>query len=400
MYLYIGLGFLFALIFGLFVLYHPLTLFQNLAKVARSPNIRNGDSSEISAPSLSVNNSGDSHTHGRRPKVIHNVVLLGQFNYHTDHRVVLHWVRRWHEIFDTVVVSGPFTEAVVHVLRESSIRVYESENDRGWYSPIRNIARVIEDYQHTEGIDGVLYMHDDAMLNMTQLIAGESRFNVSELRANFQSSEWFNVMETNHTELVNQRKWKLQQSWPEWFYAAQVYKPPPRVDFRIPSDTRTLNRGQFLRTCNWKWASLCADGAARAFMDPRSQEFREDDGSLAFPSPGQSDFAFIPFSAGNVFVPAAEWLVDNKVFLECALPMLARLVLRDNGTSTRYTTLCTSWTLRGSAHALVADCMSQGLRTSVYHPIKPGDASKLSAWDAWFNYIVLGVDSFPAESSK
>ena len=338
---------------------------------------------------------------------VRNVVLMGQFNYDSgdgDPAKVLHWVKRWQEVFQTVVVAGPFARATVQSLREHMVSFYVGGDDKGYYSPVSNLARVLQDYSSTAGIDGVLYLHDDAILDMKKLMNGDSSFPVSNIMVTFDWAQpgWFKVFKDHR--ISNQREGVFHQSWPEWFKAANRRDPP--AIFQALPNPENMTRNTFMgKTHAWKWKGICADGASRALLDPSSQEYQEDDGSIVFPFGGQSDFAFVPIAAANTFVDAAKWLVRSELFLECALPKLVSIVIkRTKGIAVREVGLCTGWgaTTRGDPHKMVTECTAskkdnqeQVENYILYHPIKLKMHAMAHRWDQWFDYIVHGVGPMP-----
>jgi hypothetical protein len=127
----------------------------------------------------------------------YNVAAMGQFNIatRTSARTVMYWVQHLKRHFHHVAVAGAFSPGVKNELESYGILLvpYEWEiiNDRGYFSPMDNLAWTLRYYQnqsptemprrHGEGdvyessvevpnlasVKGVLYLHDDALINVT-----------------------------------------------------------------------------------------------------------------------------------------------------------------------------------------------------------------------------------------
>lgn len=104
-----------------------------------------------------------------------NVAVMGQFNYADSPSIlenVIFWVQKMKEHFTTVLVAGPFTDEQVTSLSSHSIEAMQGKDDKGLVSPLENHANALLHYGNNQKIDGVLYMHDDAMLNITEITNG------------------------------------------------------------------------------------------------------------------------------------------------------------------------------------------------------------------------------------
>jgi len=104
----------------------------------------------------------------RQRRQIHNVVLMGQFNFASKHTVkeAVFWTQKWRRWFRNVVVAGPFDRPAIELLQQHKIEALAGADDEGWVSPMQNFARTLKNYANNSNIDGVLYLHDDALLNM------------------------------------------------------------------------------------------------------------------------------------------------------------------------------------------------------------------------------------------
>ena len=102
------------------------------------------------------------------PRRHRNVVLMGQFNWEMPTDNVLFWVQKWGQVFHHVEVRGPFPNKQLQELRCKGVNAYYGNKDKGFYSPIENLIKSLELHSNNGNeIEGVLYIHDDGLLNMT-----------------------------------------------------------------------------------------------------------------------------------------------------------------------------------------------------------------------------------------
>ena len=109
-----------------------------------------------------------------------NVAVMGQFNYATDDNIidaVIFWRQKYLETFKEVLVAGPFDDTQVAELNRNSINVIQGRDDQGFVSPYENQMKALMQYKDNEMIDGVLYVHDDGFLNMTEITQGKVSYN-------------------------------------------------------------------------------------------------------------------------------------------------------------------------------------------------------------------------------
>lgn len=105
-----------------------------------------------------------------------NVAVMGQFNYADKPSVfhdVMFWVQKNREQFDTVLAAGPFSEDQMSSFKEHSIDVVQGKDDRGFYSPLENQMNTLLRFKDSDKIDGVVYVHDDGIMNITELSQGK-----------------------------------------------------------------------------------------------------------------------------------------------------------------------------------------------------------------------------------
>ena len=103
-----------------------------------------------------------------------NVAVMGQFNYADDNiDAVIFWHQKYLETFKEVLVAGPFNDNQAAELNRHSIKVIQGRDDKGFVSPYENQMKALMQYKENEKIDGVLYVHDDGVMNMTEITQGK-----------------------------------------------------------------------------------------------------------------------------------------------------------------------------------------------------------------------------------
>ena len=142
--------------------------------------VSHSSSTHDTTPTTTSSDSSDSFP-------IQNVLLMGQFNYNpTSAQSVQDWVSVWSNYFSNIIVTGPFSLEMGHELEELGIAYRRSRDDAGWVSPYQTLGKVARElilpnstnttnqslHHRTAfpGIHAILYMHDDALLNLTYIL--------------------------------------------------------------------------------------------------------------------------------------------------------------------------------------------------------------------------------------
>lgn len=146
-------------------------------------------SAQWSSRTRHVNNDDNKN----RPNIyIDNVLLQGQFNYDMPGALIQFWVQTWSKYFRHILVVGPFSVETQEHLTKAKIRFRSNPDknfdDKGFVSPYHNLMITLQDEynknddkdsgknvssstttnNHAENkIDGVLYIHDDALVNLS-----------------------------------------------------------------------------------------------------------------------------------------------------------------------------------------------------------------------------------------
>ena len=283
--------------------------------------------------------------------VLRDIVVLGQFN--SPERLplpmVMRWVTSWRCLSRQVVVAGPFDGAKLAALQKE-VPVLQTAPDRGWVSPYGALARALEMFRHDEAFHGVLYVHDDLLLNSTLLL----RLPFDPRQPLFSS------------------------------------KTPRRTAFSSPRHAFEWEGGvaDAGHSYWWNHPRVGIPKLRAAWADPRARRFQAADGSFSWWI-GQSDMAYVPMRAGGDYIAAAAWLGAHGVFLEIALPSIMMWLEDARGARVQLVPLCTRFhpKCRNCTADMAAFCRGLGAPFGAIHAIKP--STHLPDWEALFDGITL-----------
>jgi hypothetical protein len=310
-----------------------------------------------------------------------NVVLMGQFNYgDVPIRSIIFWVQTWKDHFPNIVVRGPFSNETLNDLEAHGIVAFTGRDDAGYHSPLENLMWTLEDFQGAPGIDGVLYLHDDALLNMTDLTHGRNKkFPTESMIGNSCPTEYFHELYQDPRTGV-----------PNTLFYNRTYKI-------YPNGTSANLYGETFSGSNiwreslpaWPHYKRSLGGQTYLAMDPASARYREEDGSILFSPWTQADFFFVPTRWTDEFARATRLhLSNNPVFLEAALSTIADMIRRkQENASVTTIALCSSFRYRyRGTPKMILECAEDNAQTyGMYHPFKL--SSGLEEWSDMFGTV-------------
>ena len=345
----------------------------------------------------------------QRQKRYHNVVVMGQFNFAEPVDNVVFWTQKWRQVFPNIVVRGPFDANGMTELQARGVNVYETtvSNENGLYSPMTNLGETLLHYykdNHRQQddeknnskqprIDGVLYIHDDAMLDIGEVVESNEQFPTDSVIGSVYP--FFPYSYQDPRNLVD---------------APDLSK----YSYSMKSDGSTsISLNDRLPWGNWP---LCTSGieSLMAMDDPVHRSFLEPDGSFVVPSPTQADFLFVPIQYAQEFHVAAQVMVRHLIFMECGFPIivdhlvqqrkrrqqpLQELKISTSNSTTvppppvniRTIDLCTTWDPPGTrgTDIMYTNCKADIRHTyGMYHPFKL--SSGLQWWGDLFDTITFG----------
>ena len=304
-----------------------------------------------------------------------NVAVMGQFNSAINTREesivsdVIFWTQKTREFFSNVVVAGPFNDAQVKLLRSNSISVFASTATKGYHSPLSSLNKLLREYKNSTTIEGILYLHDDAIMNMTQLaedrypfptdqILSTSYYDSARRRTSKNGkgsceSEMYRIFPDKHFESSD--KTKTFQSFEEWHYAESLSS----------SDCEWQQPGK--DHCSIGQLSMATD------LSPSLDKIREPDGSILFARSGQSHFMFVPTHLVDIFEEAATPHLKHGVFIECAFPKVLDHLIQRTQTQYRRIPSCTKFAsdirIRGKMQ-VVESCIESKDPSGILYPFK------------------------------
>ncbi len=291
-----------------------------------------------------------------------NVVLVGQFNYNSGAGLVLHWVERWREIFHHVEVRGPFDEANMNSLRDAGVKVFNSVADRGFYSPMKNLADSLRLHANDSSICGALIIHDDLLVNMTYL-----------------KERGFPSDSTIFAQIPTQN------------VSRPYFTLFPNGTLKLKTNDTLIAAETYYGTLyDWSWWNYVVPNAAKAVASAQGREYYINaDGGLDFCGDAPSDFMYVPTSLAVPFASYAEWMYDNKIMLEAATPTVIWRLQNEFKAAVQFVNLCTEYDsrIRRNAKAWVSKCF-EGHEYATVHPVKITMGKK--KWNLEFNKVVLG----------
>ena len=305
-----------------------------------------------------------------------NVAVMGQFNYADSTNLydeVIFWTQKHREHFDTVIAAGPFSKDQVHVLEKNSIQTITPSTqykNLGFYAPFENLMNTLKRFETSTKIEGVLYVHDDALMNVTELSQSSYPFPTKDIignnispKNNHDDMSYADVRtfadrqgSSDKTIVQIASKWNLRQL-NKTVYAQNL--GPIAERFENFYDGRHHLGKQY-----------CSGAQVKMAKDPASAKYRQGDGSLLFPSYSQSDFLFVPTKYSGEFAEAASLHLKHRVFLECAIPKIVDIIRQQTNAEVRVVKLCTAWTRkRGKPEMIDAKCKPKG-KFGIAHPMK------------------------------
>ncbi len=300
-----------------------------------------------------------------------DVVLVGQFNYNSGAEIVIHWVKRWRELFKHIDVRGPFGNATMDALHRSGINAYLTAGERGGlYSPMKTMAESLRMYDNDDAIRGVVVVHDDLLFNVSLLV-----------EQGFPSDDAFigcvppDRLAKPYLFLYGNKTLRLENS--------QVHVPVSDYKRHLYS---------------WSWWDEVIPRATIATLNDSDREkyMDPDDGGMPFYHHAQSDFIYFPTSNRAMtkeYADHADFMFRNRIMLEVATTtIVARLTRRFNLTVT-LVVLATDWgTRRNHLMKWMPERVSNwtNYKYGIYHPVKARNMG-LAKWDAVFDALVLGT---------
>ena len=302
-----------------------------------------------------------------------NEVLLLNETIITD---LLFWVQKWKQKFHHVQIRGPFSTTLVKHLREKhSINIYSTRStpiihpadspnpnlkyDKGYISPMDNLLITLkqEYYKNKNSttkstsqskIKGVLYVHDDMFVNVTNIFDGINK-ETTILATHDESTITSNDDDDDDADDINNNNLNAAYADVEAEaddmisrYSYRIHPPSlnnKKTYFTKVNGFYTDNPTELLYSLeSWEFNWLCLHTMINVTNDLRSYKYmnhssnsiddRGDDFYFTVPIRAQSDFLYIPTSLTKEYMDIAQILIDHNVFLECGFPIIINELLK------------------------------------------------------------------------
>jgi hypothetical protein len=318
------------------------------------------------------------------PTLINHTVVMGQFNFEESIESVVFWHAHWRKHFQHVVVAGPFSNDTVDKLESVyNIKAFAGRADKGFSSPMENMNTVMQHYfnlkqQQMDGdvvcvnsVEGVLYFHDDALVNITELRPwlGSSTTIIASADTSNPRVGWNN--NSNRMKEVAEHSYSIMSN-----------RTVAKVDgYHTDKPLELVNT----MSSRWRWRE-CIISWDKVTMDPDSHAFREPDGSFLIPRPfyGGADFLYVPLSFTHAFSKLATLLMKYQVFLECGFSKLVDNLRQNHNATAVSVPLCTTFFKFRGKMDMIKRCSKPLV---VVHPLKLGVLG-LQNWSMAFERIV------------
>ena len=370
---------------------------------------------------------------------IKDVVLMEQFNFPTlwaeneqgddeNKKSFIFLYQKWRQKFDTVVLRGPFSEELANEFRtkqeiDMSSTRSSMKQDRGFTSPMDNLLSTLKQYKDVPGVNGVLYIHDDMLVNTTNIFFGNGneKNGMDRLHTIFATAEVGNV--TGNAYRIHIASNDDNGNKPSLYYST------------LDGIRRKEIREMVKKLNEWPWRPMCMKQFSKiawhCFKNPQNAICKQliehdditngdaDDPFLLVAAQHQSDFLYIPTPLADQYEAIAQLLVSYDVFLECGIPKIIDYLLgmpsssRGKGENNNSTTsptdarlsntkLCTNWERRWRGKPEMITICAKDRENSgaplknFYSAIHPIKLSKFGykRWDRVFDWATMGSTFF------
>jgi hypothetical protein len=299
----------------------------------------------------------------------HNVVLSGQFNYDLPVRNVVFWTQKWRRYFTHVHVRGPFSNESMKELESLGIPAQVVPADIGFSSPPEHFMKTLQLYKDSKDIIGVMNLHDDAFVNMTELLKGQSDGAFPSDRILFEDSRLVSGDKAKRT-------WKIHSSGKKFVnWKGQMFDNQESLQKTLPP---------------WYFYDRCLPGLTHVAMNSDASSHQDAEGFMTF-SNGVADFLYIPTKLTEEYAQAARLFFGftPPVMVECAFPSIVDMLHNKTGVKVTDVLVCTNSMgnkkqTRGKP-AMIRACMEDDNVYGMYHPYKLSRG--FEEWSDIFNAV-------------
>ena len=305
-----------------------------------------------------------------------NILLQGQFNYpDTPVDRIQVWTETWSKYFKYTVAVGPFTSETQTNLTKLGIRFrYGPENHShhkrdprpfgslGTVSPYANLLNTIQEIVSIQAnlnnnddndddlvhIDGVLFIHDDLIVNLTDytvdgtfpsdtIITNHDNMHMwFDPKREKESSYYVRVVDSNNNNNNTMQQQRSNRTTIQYWDNRKWFK----------YDNYTILWQKGLAHWDQLWRKICGKAVDEMARDSRIQDYLDPDGYWYVPGNRYSDNLYIPKIYFHDYIEVAKFHADYGNFLECAVPSIVTMIQhRRNGPTAYNESLSPSSTL-------------------------------------------------------
>lgn len=367
---------------------------------------------------------------------VENVLLMGHFNSVPKIGSVKEWVEIWSRYFSKIVVTGPFSNHGAAVLRSAGISYRIAQQDNGYVSPYEHLMHVLLENEHSSssGIEAVLYMHDDLLLNLTHLAMQHA----VEGTDTGGDNETFLQLPTDRILATFGRRGthyniSVIQGEDEQGRSSSTIKKQ-RLEYTMNDEdgddssilTFASKDALLQKLSHWSQNEQCLNQRIAMIQNDTfwnkkdesydaSSYYAPSTSTFAFPRPMQSDILLVPTKWAQRFAQAARPHIAHRVFLECAIPTILQWMTKPHHQHPAPViqmdslSLCTSWDgeIRPDPPRFMATCFEEQQERrqqmvdddkeddkifvwQAYHPVKLGLTGP-AQYLKWLDQIQLGI---------
>ncbi|CAJ1967234.1 unnamed protein product [Cylindrotheca closterium] len=320
-----------------------------------------------------------------------NVAMMGQFNDAHSHIAttqIMIWSQKQRERFQIAIAAAPVEKAQLAYLEAQHIEVLQSYqlkpigigalcckklsfeccDDMGYYNPMSNLMRTLLRFGNSSTIEAVLYAHDDALLNLTELSEGRYPFPTDKIIANRQLSEVDNVEYVDLRTIPDRAK---AQRFSHRVFPNGTVSDVDKTIF-VNNSSELSKKIPKLHDKWERWGhTYCAPAQQQMAMDPEFAKYLDPDGSAWFPFHTQSDFLMVPTKYAEPFAEAVNIHLKYLVWLECAIGKIVDILQQQLQAPTRLVYLCTKFKSKYRGwFSPIYDCNKSNDTIAVFHPLK------------------------------
>ena len=316
-----------------------------------------------------------------------NIAVMGQFNYADRHEIiddVVFWTQKTKEYFSNVIVAGPFSEEQMLMLEKRSIIAMNSTPDevflpsppsvfaKGFFAPMENLMNALQKFKDSTHVEGVLYVHDDGILNITELSRGQNQFPSHEIIASTMSNYWWNDIRNVSGEVT-----KSLSASNYWIDSNGILRSLDKEhSYKNLADMKEKAKvyDSWMHFDTW----YCTRGRQELAKDPKSDKYRDEDGLILFPAARQADFLYVPIAYADEFIEAIELHLKHTIFLECAMSTVVDMVVHRTNATVRSVLLCTDFSsgaIRRTSN-VAEKCKKLTSSLGFIHPMKISNGYK------------------------